>query len=58
MKFPLLLKWLIELVESAKNRKILKNGEKIIITAGVPFGKVGTTNTLRIAKIIANNKLT
>jgi pyruvate kinase len=42
----------------AKTRKILKNGEKIIITAGVPFGKVGTTNTLRIAKIIADNKLT
>ena len=42
----------------AKNRKILKNGEKIIITAGVPFGKVGTTNTLRIAKIIADKKLT
>ena len=42
----------------AKKRKILKNGEKIIITAGVPFGKVGTTNTLRIAKIIADNKLT
>ena len=35
-----------------------ENGEKIIITAGVPFGKVGTTNTLRIAKIISDNKLT
>ena len=42
----------------AKSRKILKNGDKIIITAGVPFGKVGTTNALRIAKIIADNKLT
>ena len=42
----------------AKSRKILKNGDKIIITAGVPFGKVGTTNTLRIAKIIADSKLT
>ena len=42
----------------AKTRKILKNGDKIIITAGVPFGKVGTTNTLRIAKIISDNKLT
>jgi len=32
-------------------------GDKIIITAGVPFGKVGTTNTLRIAKIISESKL-
>ena len=42
----------------AKKRKILKHGDKIIITAGVPFGKVGTTNTLRIAKIISKSKLT
>ena len=42
----------------AKVRKILKHGEKIIITAGVPFGKVGNTNILRIAKIISNSKLT
>ena len=42
----------------AKVRKILKHGDKIIITAGVPFGKVGTTNTLRIAKIISESKLT
>ena len=42
----------------AKTRKILKHGDKIIITAGVPFGKVGTTNTLRIAKIISESKLT
>ncbi len=42
----------------AKIRKILKHGDKIIITAGVPFGKVGTTNTLRIAKIISESKLT
>ena len=36
----------------------IKNSDVIIITAGVPFGKVGTTNTLRIAKIIADSKLT
>jgi pyruvate kinase len=42
----------------AKKHGILKPGQQIIITAGVPFGKVGTTNTLRIAKIIADNKLT
>ena len=35
----------------------LRHGEKIIITAGVPFGKVGNTNILRIAKIISNSKL-
>lgn len=27
------------------------DGEKIVITAGVPFGRAGTTNTLRIAVI-------
>ena len=41
----------------AKKHGILKPGQQIIITAGVPFGKVGTTNTLRIAKIIADNNL-
>ena len=44
--------------EAHKVRKILKHGEKIIITAGVPFGKVGNTNILRIAKIISESKLT
>ena len=38
--------------------KDIKDSDVIIITAGVPFGKVGTTNTLRIAKIISDNKLT
>ena len=28
-----------------------KEGDKIVITAGVPFGCSGTTNILRIAKV-------
>jgi len=33
-------------------------GDAIVITAGVPFGNAGSTNLLRIAKIIADNELT
>jgi pyruvate kinase len=32
-------------------------GDKIVITAGVPFGKPGTTNILRIATIGSDNSL-
>ena len=41
-----------------KNKKLAKNGDSIVITAGVPFGNAGSTNLLRIAKIIDNNELT
>lgn len=29
-------------------------GERIVVTAGVPFGRAGTTNTLRIARVRKN----
>ena len=41
-----------------KNKKLANNGDSIVITAGVPFGNAGSTNLLRIAKIINNNELT
>lgn len=36
----------------ALGHKFVEEGDLIIITAGVPFGKSGSTNMLRIAKII------
>jgi len=35
----------------AKERVGLKAGDKIMISAGIPFGRPGTTNTLKIATI-------
>ena len=40
-----------------KNKKIASPGESVVITAGIPFGNAGTTNLLRIAKIIADKDL-
>ena len=42
----------------AKNKKLVENDDNVIITAGVPFGNAGSTNLLRIAKIIADKDLT
>ena len=42
----------------AKDKKITMPGDSVIITAGVPFGHAGSTNLLRIAKIIADKDLT
>ena len=41
-----------------KLKKIAASGDSIVITAGVPFGNAGSTNLLRIAKIIDNKDLT
>ena len=41
-----------------KERKLAKSGDSIVITAGVPFGNAGSTNLLRIAKIIDDKDLT
>jgi len=41
-----------------KNKKLVDADDNVIITAGVPFGNAGSTNLLRIAKIIADKKLT
>ncbi|SVA32121.1 uncharacterized protein METZ01_LOCUS84975, partial [marine metagenome] len=35
-----------------KEKDLAKPGDSIVITAGVPFGNAGSTNLLRIAKII------
>jgi len=42
----------------AKNKKLVNPDDNVIITAGVPFGNAGSTNLLRIAKIIADQDLT
>jgi len=41
-----------------KEKNIAKPGDSVVITAGVPFGNAGSTNLLRIAKIIADKDLT
>jgi len=41
-----------------KNKKLAEPGDTIVITAGVPFGNAGSTNLLRIAKIINDKDLT
>ena len=41
-----------------KKANLAKDDDSIVITAGVPFGNAGSTNLLRIAKIIADKDLT
>ena len=41
-----------------KNKNLVNTDDSVIITAGVPFGNAGTTNLLRIAKIIEDKNLT
>ena len=41
----------------AKNKRLVDAEDSVIITAGVPFGNAGTTNLLRIAKIVADKNL-
>ena len=41
----------------AKDKKIAIPGDSVVITAGVPFGSAGSTNLLRIAKIIDDKNL-
>ena len=38
-------------VKCAKEQKMAKKGELLVITAGVPFGIPGTTNNLRVAEV-------
>lgn len=38
-------------VKLAKERKMAKVGETLVLTAGVPFGQVGSTNVLRVAVV-------
>ena len=37
--------------EYSKREKITKKGEKIVITAGLPLKKLGTTNLIRVIKL-------
>ena len=41
----------------AKEKKLVEQDDNVIITAGVPFGNAGSTNLLRIAKIIEHKNL-
>ena len=41
-----------------KEKNLAEEGDSIVITAGVPFGNAGSTNLLRIAKIIQDINLT
>ena len=41
-----------------KNKNLVQADDSVIITAGVPFGNAGSTNLLRIAKIIEDKDLT
>jgi pyruvate kinase len=38
-------------VRVARQEKLAKAGERLVITAGVPFGTPGATNILRIAYV-------
>lgn len=38
-------------VKQAKERNMAKVGETLVLTAGVPFGQVGSTNVLRVAVV-------
>ena len=49
---------IVTLSKELKKFNIVPAGSKIIITAGVPFGKVGSTNLMRIATIIKDKDLT
>ena len=35
----------------SKKEKIIKIGEKMVITAGLPLKKLGTTNLIRVIKV-------
>lgn len=38
-------------IETAKTKKLLKNDDLIVITAGVPLGMSGTTNLLKVQRL-------
>ena len=52
------LAYLEQIFIKLKNKNLVKADDSVIITAGVPFGNAGSTNLLRIAKIIEDKKLT
>ena len=46
-----------DFINVIKDKKIAIPGDSVVITAGVPFGNAGSTNLLRIAKIIDDKNL-
>ncbi len=38
-------------VEAAKEAGYVKAGDVVVITAGVPLGKVGTTNMIHVVEV-------
>jgi len=38
-------------IKCAKEQGLAKAGDKIVLTAGIPFGMAGTTNNLRVAEV-------
>ena len=46
------LEEMIKMTKSySKRKKIVKKGEKMVITAGLPLKKLGTTNLIRVIKL-------
>ena len=46
------LEEMIKLTKSfSKKEKLIKVGEKMVITAGLPLKKLGTTNLIRVIKV-------
>ena len=46
------LEEMIKMTKSfSKNEKLIKVGEKMVITAGLPLKKLGTTNLIRVVKV-------
>lgn len=43
---------IIEVMRKAKETNLASKGDKVIITAGIPWGRPGTTNTLQVHEII------
>jgi pyruvate kinase len=38
-------------LESVKQRGLAKSGDKVVVTAGVPFDVPGSTNTLKVETV-------
>jgi pyruvate kinase len=38
-------------LEETRHRKLANAGDRVILTAGVPFDEPGTTNTLKVERV-------
>ena len=45
------LKLFEEATQQAKKAGLIKDGDIVVLTAGVPLGKAGTTNMLRVIEV-------